>query len=249
MGQLPLCASRTCQSMLFQSLCTFRKEVYVTANIFIFPFCILPPRSPFPIMQMPKESLGIMTSEAAHVNSVAVQNGKSSTEVRNYFLKAKGKYLFCIDILDIVKWRWNWEEEPFRGSPVAPRSYHQRTLLPVPKWTTCGQENLWPSLTFPGGASQVQSSDGHQLILDKCVVLNKCRKGSTYIFKINLFTFIQLQLSAFSPHPSIPIVGRGVYRSYHKGHKDKIKGECRGGGGRWDCLGWGGGMGRKCRQS
>ena len=41
------------------------------------------------------------------------------------------------------------------------------------------------------------------------------------------------------------IVGRGFYRSYYKGHKDKIKGEGRGGGGRWDWLGWGGGMGRK----
>ena len=37
--------------------------------------------------------------------------------------------------------------------------------------------------------------------------------------------------------------GRGVYRSYYKGHKDKIKGEGRGGGGRWDWLGWSGGMG------
>ena len=27
------------------------------------------------------------------------------------------------------------------------------------------------------------------------------------------------------------IVGRGVYRSYYKGHKDKIKGEGGGGGG------------------
>ena len=26
------------------------------------------------------------------------------------------------------------------------------------------------------------------------------------------------------------IVGRGVYRSYYKGHKDKIKGEGKGGG-------------------
>ena len=41
------------------------------------------------------------------------------------------------------------------------------------------------------------------------------------------------------------IVGRGVYRSYYKGHKDKIKGKGRGGGGRWDWLGWGGGKGRK----
>ena len=40
-------------------------------------------------------------------------------------------------------------------------------------------------------------------------------------------------------------MGRGVYRSYYKGHMDKIKGD--GGGGRWDWLGWGGGMGRKCR--
>ena len=36
------------------------------------------------------------------------------------------------------------------------------------------------------------------------------------------------------------IVGRGVYRSYYKGHKDKIKGEGRGGGG----TGWGGVEGR-----
>ena len=35
---------------------------------------------------------------------------------------------------------------------------------------------------------------------------------------------------------------RGVYRSYYKGHNNKIKGEGRGGGGRWDCLGWGVGM-------
>ena len=39
------------------------------------------------------------------------------------------------------------------------------------------------------------------------------------------------------------IVGRGFYRSYYKGHKDKIKGEGRGGGRRWDWLGWGGGRG------
>ena len=44
------------------------------------------------------------------------------------------------------------------------------------------------------------------------------------------------------------IVGRRVHRSYYKGHKDKIKGAGRGGGGRWDWLGWGGGLGRKCRQ-
>ena len=37
-------------------------------------------------------------------------------------------------------------------------------------------------------------------------------------------------------------------RSYYKGPKDKIKVEGRGGEGRWDWLGWGGGMGRKCRQ-
>ena len=29
------------------------------------------------------------------------------------------------------------------------------------------------------------------------------------------------------------IVGRGVYRSYYKGHMDKINGEGGGGGGRW----------------
>ena len=32
-------------------------------------------------------------------------------------------------------------------------------------------------------------------------------------------------------------MGRGVYRSYYKGHKDKIKREGRGEGGR---FGWGG---------
>ena len=37
--------------------------------------------------------------------------------------------------------------------------------------------------------------------------------------------------------------GRGVYRSYYKGHEDKIEGEGRGGGGRWNWLGWGGGRG------
>ena len=43
-------------------------------------------------------------------------------------------------------------------------------------------------------------------------------------------------------------MGRGVYRSYYKGHMDKTKGEDEGGGGRWVWLGWGGGMGRKCKQ-
>ena len=43
-------------------------------------------------------------------------------------------------------------------------------------------------------------------------------------------------------------VGRGVFRNYYKGHMDKIKGEGRGGGGRWGWRGWDGGMGRKCRQ-
>ena len=33
-------------------------------------------------------------------------------------------------------------------------------------------------------------------------------------------------------------MGRGVYRNYYKGHKDKLKGEGRGGGERWDWLGW-----------
>ena len=33
-------------------------------------------------------------------------------------------------------------------------------------------------------------------------------------------------------------MGRGVYRSYYKGHKDKIKGEGKGGGG--GGTGWGG---------
>ena len=38
---------------------------------------------------------------------------------------------------------------------------------------------------------------------------------------------------------------RGDYRSYYKGHMEKIKGVGRGGAGRWVQLGWGGGMGRK----
>ena len=38
---------------------------------------------------------------------------------------------------------------------------------------------------------------------------------------------------------------RGDYRNYYKGHRDKIKGEGRVGGGRGVWLGWGGGMGRK----
>ena len=41
---------------------------------------------------------------------------------------------------------------------------------------------------------------------------------------------------------------RGDYRSYYKGHVDKIKGEGEGGGGRWVWVGWGGGMGRKGMQ-
>ena len=43
-------------------------------------------------------------------------------------------------------------------------------------------------------------------------------------------------------------MGRGVYRNYYKGHMDKIKGEGGGGGGKGVQLGWGGGVGRKCRQ-
>ena len=40
-------------------------------------------------------------------------------------------------------------------------------------------------------------------------------------------------------------MGRGVYRSYYKGHMDKIKGEGAGRGGRWVWLGWGGRDGEK----
>ena len=43
-------------------------------------------------------------------------------------------------------------------------------------------------------------------------------------------------------------MGRGVYRSFYKGHKNKIKGKGRGGGGRWNWLGWGGEISRKYRQ-
>ena len=41
---------------------------------------------------------------------------------------------------------------------------------------------------------------------------------------------------------------RGDYRNYYKGHKDKIKGERGGGGGRWVQLGRGEGVGRKSIQ-
>ena len=34
-------------------------------------------------------------------------------------------------------------------------------------------------------------------------------------------------------------MGKGVYRSYYKGHMDKIKGEGGGGGGRGVSMGWG----------
>ena len=43
-------------------------------------------------------------------------------------------------------------------------------------------------------------------------------------------------------------MGRRVFRNCYKGHMDKTKGEggCR--EGRWVWLGWGRGVGRKCRQ-
>ena len=37
---------------------------------------------------------------------------------------------------------------------------------------------------------------------------------------------------------------RGLQEYRDKGHRDKIKGEGEGGGGRWALLGWSGGMGR-----
>ena len=40
-------------------------------------------------------------------------------------------------------------------------------------------------------------------------------------------------------------MGTGVYRSYYKGYKDKIKGEGRGRGGTWDWLEWVEGWGEK----
>ena len=40
-------------------------------------------------------------------------------------------------------------------------------------------------------------------------------------------------------------MGKGDYRNCYKGHMDKIKGEGGGRGGRWVCLGWGGGMGKR----
>ena len=42
-------------------------------------------------------------------------------------------------------------------------------------------------------------------------------------------------------------MGRRVFRSY-KGHVDKTKGEGGNKGGRWVWMGWGEGVGRKCRQ-
>ena len=43
-------------------------------------------------------------------------------------------------------------------------------------------------------------------------------------------------------------MGGRIFRNYCKGHMDKTKGEGGVGGVRWILLGWGGGMGRKCRQ-
>ena len=43
-------------------------------------------------------------------------------------------------------------------------------------------------------------------------------------------------------------MGGRVFRNYYKGHMDKTKGEGGGRGGRWVCLEWGRGEGRKCRQ-
>ena len=52
----------------------------------------------------------------------------------------------------------------------------------------------------------------------------------------------------FSEGSGEGIVGRGVFKNYYKGHMDKTKGEGGGGAGRWVWLGWGGEVGRKCRQ-
>ena len=40
----------------------------------------------------------------------------------------------------------------------------------------------------------------------------------------------------------------GPLKNMYEGHMDKIKGEGAGRGGRWVQMGWGGGIGRKCRQ-
>ena len=39
-------------------------------------------------------------------------------------------------------------------------------------------------------------------------------------------------------------MGREGYREYYKGHMEKTKGECGGGGGRWVWLMWFGVVGR-----
>ena len=44
-------------------------------------------------------------------------------------------------------------------------------------------------------------------------------------------------------------MGRRVFRNYYKGHMGKTKGEGGSRGGREVWLGWGRGVGRKCRQS
>ena len=41
---------------------------------------------------------------------------------------------------------------------------------------------------------------------------------------------------------------RRVFRNYYKGHMDKAKGEVGSKGGRWVSMGYGGRVGRKCRQ-
>ena len=43
-------------------------------------------------------------------------------------------------------------------------------------------------------------------------------------------------------------MGGGVFSNYYKGYVDKTKGKGGSKGGRWIWLGWGGEVGRKCRE-
>ena len=76
-------------------------------------------------------------------------------------------------------------------------------------------------------------------------IINKRKKQTKYNRDIEIKNIVTIARGEWGGDSG----ERGLlYRSYYKGYKDKIKGEGRGKGGRWDWLGWGGGMGRKCRQ-
>ena len=85
---------------------------------------------------------------------------------------------------------------------------------------------------------------------DNCnSIINKYIKENEEQVKNNKNSFIVKKKKEQSNN-SQQRVGRGQWGEGLTGTtiKDKIKGEGRGGAAMWVWLGWGGGMGRKCRQ-